>query len=107
MPEKSIAHIPISFPSLIQLGAKPAAGDAPKSWIQLAKTGKFVSNRYGKFEITPTDLAQMLHNFQHVTPKAPTELPVDYDHLSMEVKKPGDGVAAGWFKALELRNEGT
>ncbi len=81
--------------------------DGPRrSWIQLAKTGSFTSNRYGQFSITKSDLAQMLLNFQNVTPAAPTELPVDYDHLSIEPKKPGDGIAAGWMKQLQLRNDG-
>lgn len=95
-------RIVLANPSLL----KAPSAESPRSWIQLAKTGTFVSNRYGKFEITKTDLSQMLHNFVHVTPKSPTELPVDVDHLSMDPKKPGDGVAAGWMKRLELRDEG-
>lgn len=81
-------------------------GATPRSYIQLARTGSFVSKRYGNFSITREDLAQMLHNFTNVTPKAPTELPIDYDHLSMDPKKPGDGAAAGWMKKLELRDGG-
>ena len=42
----------------------------------------------------------MLHNFTEVTPKAPTELPIDYDHLSMDPQKPGDGIAAGPADAI-------
>jgi hypothetical protein len=41
-----------------------------------------------------------------VTPQAPTELPIDYDHLSMDPKQPGDGKAAGWLKRAELRADG-
>ncbi len=48
----------------------------------------------------------MLKNFNEVTPKAPTQLPIDYDHLSMDPKKPGDGIAAGWMEKLELRGDG-
>lgn len=48
----------------------------------------------------------MLKNFNDITPKAPTELPVDFDHLSMDPRKPGDGIAAGWMKQLELRDGG-
>lgn len=77
------------------------------SWMQVAKTGSFVSTRYGAFSITKDDLRTMLDNFTHVTPKPPTRLPVDYDHLSMQPEKPGDGIAAGWMSDLELRNEGT
>lgn len=95
----------LSWPSLIQLAAA-TAGSASRSWIQLARTGSFVSNRYGKFSITREDLTTMLSNFNDITPKAPTELPIDYDHLSMDPKKPGDGMAAGWMKKLELRGDG-
>jgi len=95
----------LSWPSLIQL-AEATAGSASRSWIQLARTGSFVSNRYGKFSITREDLTTMLSNFNDITPKAPTELPIDYDHLSMDPKKPGDGMAAGWMKKLELRGDG-
>ena len=98
----SLSRILLTNPSLLA----PVEGAPASSWIQICKTGEFTSNRYGKFGITKDDLKQMLHNFKHVTPKAPTELPVDYDHLSMDPKKPGDGVAAGWFKDLQLREDG-
>lgn len=81
-------------------------GAAAQSWIQVAKTGEFVSSRYGEFAITPANLSQMLRNFKTKMPQAPTKLPVDYDHLSMDPQKPGDGKAAGWFVDLELRNNG-
>ena len=92
----------LSYPTTLSL-----ADGAPSSWIQLARTGKFVSSRYGKFEISKDDLEQMLFNFKNITPKAPTELPVDFDHLSMDPKRPGDGAASGWMKELELREDGT
>jgi hypothetical protein len=105
MSVQPLSRVVLSFPSLVSFSAKPSGEIPTRSWIQLARTGSFVSNRYGKFAITKTDLRQMLHNFQHVTPQAPTELPIDVDHLSMDPKKPGDGVAAGWMKNLELRND--
>jgi len=77
-----------------------------KSWVQIARTGKFTSRRYGRFEISRGDLAQMLHNFNEVTPKSPTQIPIDYDHLSMSPQRPMDGRAAGWVEALELRDGG-
>jgi phage I-like protein len=49
----------------------------------------------------------MLSNFHTVMPQKPTRLPVDYDHLSMDPQKPGDGIAAGWFVDLELRDNGS
>lgn len=104
----TLNRVILSMPSeLVLLAAtKDDTGDAPRSWIQLAKTGAFHSTRYGQFSITRDDLAQMLHNFKNVTPAAPTELPIDYDHLSMDPKQPGDGKAAGWLKRVELRAEG-
>ena len=104
MPEP-LNRVILSFPSRIHL-TKEAGSDAPRSWNQLAVTGKFVSKKYGEFSITKDDLSMMLRNFEDVTPKAPTELPIDYDHLSMDPKKPGDGVAAGWLKKVELREDG-
>lgn len=97
----------LSLPSLVSLAApKAGAADVPRSWLQLAKTGTFHSSRYGKFSITRDDLAQMLHNFNEVTPQAPTQLPIDFDHLSMNPQKPGDGKAAGWLQRVELRADG-
>ena len=101
-----LKHVILSFPSLLNLADVKGDPAAKRSWVQLAKTGAFVSNRYGKFAITKDDLTQMYRNFNEVTPKAPTELPIDYDHLSMDPKKPGDGIAAGWLKGLELREDG-
>jgi phage I-like protein len=96
-------RVPITSPSVLTLTDPKAV----TSWIQVARTGTFHSSKYGKFSITTDDLRQMLHNFTHVTPIAPTQLPVDYDHLSMDPKKPGDGKAAGWFKSMELRTSDT
>lgn len=94
-----VRPVPLVWPSVLVL----AKTTAKTSWIQVAKTGTFFSARYGKFSITEDDLRQMLHNFTHVTPTPPTQIPVDYDHLSMEPKSPGDGKAAGWIRALDLR----
>jgi len=92
----------LSFPTLL---SALSSDEAPRSWIQLAKVGSWQSNRYGRFSITAQDLSEMKKNFDTVTPLG-RELPIDYDHLSMDPKKPGDGVAAGWMKKLELRDEG-
>jgi phage I-like protein len=101
----SLERVILNWPTALDL--KDDAGAVPRSWIQLAKTGSFVSKRYGKFSITREDLGQMLHNFTHVTPKAPTLLPVDWDHLSMDAARvPENGAAAGWMKKLELRDGG-
>ena len=112
----ALSHIVLSWPTPVPAffsGAGDAATAAPatsaspaKSWIQIARTGNFVSQRYGKFSIALGDLTQMLTNFRTITPKSPTRLPIDYDHLSMDPQKPGDGIAAGWISDLQLRAEG-
>ena len=98
----------LAFPSVLHPMLMSFATDTTpaSSWIQFARTGSFVSNRYGRFGITRADLSQMKWNFDNVTPAAPTELPIDLDHLSMDPKKPLDGMAVGWVKELELRAEG-
>lgn len=78
----------------------------PGDWFQLAKTGTFFSPVYGKISITPQDLANMFRNFKTKTPLAPTQLPIDYDHLSDEPAKPEDGKAAGWVQDLQIRDGG-
>jgi len=96
----------LSWPTLLSAPVAENGDAAHRSWIQIARTGSFTSNRYGEFSITREDLSQMLSNFRSITPKAPTELPVDFDHLSMAPARPGDGIAAGWMKQLELRANG-
>lgn len=105
-PKTGVDRIVLTWPTHLASPTIDGVGGAPTSWNQVAKTGSFVSTRYGKFSITKADLAKMLHNFVNVTPKPPTQLPVDYDHLSMDPKKPGDGMAAGWIQKLELREGG-
>lgn len=75
-------------------------------WFQLATSGTFYSPVYGKVTITPQDLATMLKNFKTITPLAPTQLPIDYDHLSDEPQLPGQARAAGWVEDLQLRDGG-
>ena len=63
----ALKNVILSNPTLLD----PVAvnGNGKRSWIQLAKCGSFVSNRYGEFSITKDDLTQMLRNFSEVTPK--------------------------------------
>lgn len=75
-------------------------------WFQVAKTGTFFSPIYGQITISASDLNTMLRNFKTKTPKAPTQLPIDYDHLSDNPAKPGDGAAAGWVDDLRLGDGG-
>jgi hypothetical protein len=103
-----LAHVILSQPSPLPTLMAPATEDAPTSWIQIARTGEFTSSRYGKFAITTADLRSMHANFTTGKfPEPPTRVPIDYDHLSMAPKQPGDGIAAGWIKNLELRQGNT
>ncbi len=105
--DRVILSYPTHLSEIPVVAAQPAAATTnPTSWIQIAKCGEFVSQRYGEFAITREDLSTMLHNFQNITPKAPTRLPIDVDHLSMSPEKPWDGVAAGWINDLALRDDG-
>lgn len=78
-------------------------------WFQLAKSGTFFSPVYGKVTISEQDLRTMHRNFKEITPVAPTELPIDYDHKSdaPELHAAGEAKAAGWVQDLELRENAT
>lgn len=107
----SLATVPanIAFLTPIDLGAIELSADTtPTSWIQVALTGEFWHPVHGDLDITPEYLAHMLSNFDRGEyPAPPYQLPVDYEHFSTKKdRKPGDGVAAGWFQAMELRNDG-
>ncbi len=95
----NLSHVILSLPSLV-LATTTDADGAPRSWIQLARTGSFQSSRYGLFDIKTDDLRMMAKNFR------PGTTPIDYDHLSNDPKRPGDGIAAGWLQRVELRDGG-
>lgn len=106
------APLVLAFPTAlpaIRLATKDDAAAAVSSWIQVAVAGDYDDSRYGKFSITPEMLAAMVLNFTSGKfPVPPTEICVDYDHLTTKASQvPGDGKAAGWFKALETRDDGT
>lgn len=76
--------------------AEPAISE-----IQILRTGTFHHLQYGKFIITDDTLETMVKNFSEVRPKAPTELVVDFEHLSSgEISETEQGKAAGWIKGL-------
>jgi hypothetical protein len=74
------------------------------SWVQAAKTGRFVSQRYGRFELTEARLAKACENVNKLVAK--NLIPVDYNHLSLHVERAQDAEAAGWIHQAELRAEG-
>lgn len=97
----------LSFPTLLSAYAvEPATDTTPaRSWIQVALETP-VKPR--KLEITKAKLRTMERNWREGKfPTPPTRICVDYDHLSLEPERPGDGKAAGWFVDLELRNDDT
>lgn len=63
-----------------------------RSWVTVTRTGSFTDPRYGRFEITPKMLTDMVRNFDAGV--VGTDIFIDVDH------KPGDGAAA---KVLALR----
>lgn len=77
-----------------------------RSWIRVVRTGHWEKSAYGELNITRNDIAQMYHNFKHVTPVAPHRVVVDYNHGTMAPRNPDEGIAAGWVAELEVRNEG-
>jgi hypothetical protein len=63
-----------------------------RSWVTITRTGSFTDPRYGRFEITPAMLAEMVRNFEAGV--VGTDIFLDVNH------KPGDGAAA---KVLSLK----
>lgn len=83
------------------------SGEGPATtWIQVLRVGKFWSPRYKDFSVTKATLARMVENYKTLTPKAPTELPLDYNHGTNRPDTIEQGKAAGWIKDLELRADG-
>jgi phage I-like protein/cation transport regulator ChaB len=66
--------------------------------VQVFRTGVFKHPVYGKFTITEQDLDSMVANFKENRPKPPTELVVDYEHMSATGAQVAP--AAGWVKDL-------
>jgi hypothetical protein len=95
----------VGFVSRLSAASLSQETGTPESWIQVAVAGEFSDpGRYGDFTITAADLTAMAENFTAGKfPEPPTEICVDYDHLTLKVKAPGDGKAAGWFRQLETR----
>ncbi len=75
---------------------KPEANGTATSQVQVFRTGTFRHPLYGKFTITDDDLASMEKNFKANRPKSPTEMVVDYEHMSIApaIIAP----AAGWVR---------
>jgi len=99
----------VGFVSRLSAAVLADVDGAVESWIQVAVAGEFSDpGRYGDFSITPDHLANMVAVFASGKfPVPPTELCIDYDHLTLsDEKAAGDGKAAGWIRALETRADG-
>src|ERR1041385_5577936 len=92
-------------PTTIVLGDDAGEGPAT-TWLQVLRTGQFWSPRYKDFSVTKKTLATMVENFKTITPKPPTELPLDFNHGTNRPDSIEQGKAAGWIKDLELRADG-
>lgn len=90
MTEKNFS---VYYPSEVKLSEKK---DVPPE-VQVLKVGKFKHPSYGEFEITPETLVRMKENFEKKVRRV--DIAFDYFHDS-------DKIAAGWPKALELREDG-
>ena len=76
-------------------------GETSTSEIQILRTGTFHHPFYGKFTITDDTLQHMVANYGTVRPKSPTQMVVDFEHLSTgDVVDPMQGRAAGWFVSV-------
>ena len=85
--------------SIILSDEKPS-----RSEIQVLRTGTFHHPQYGKFTITSETLTTMVQNFEDVRPKAPTEMVVDWEHMSV-AEPPVKAPAAGWVKSLRATDD--
>ena len=79
---------------------------APRSWIQVARIGKYKGHPQGDFEFTPDVFKTICENFKRTINR---EVPVDFEHATelpgSEGSIPSQGAPATGF-ILELRNGG-
>lgn len=68
------------------------------SRVQIAKTGRFMDARYGKFAITRAEFTKWTSNFALSMIEGRLGLPVDIDHGP---ERRGDTRAAGWLTSLD------
>jgi hypothetical protein len=64
--------------------------------IQIMRTGEFQHPEYGKFAITPQDLAEIKANFDAQVRGQDIPIDVDHDH---------EGGAVGWMKSLAVKDD--
>lgn len=108
MPTAEKPAVSIRLPGhAITLAADDTGTGPATRWMQVLRVGKFWSPKYKDFSITKSTLSTMVENFKNVTPRPPTEFPLDYNHGTNRPDTVEQGKAAGWIKDVELRAEDT
>jgi phage I-like protein len=81
-------------------------GKPPRSWIQIARVGRYEGHPQGAFEFTPAVFDKIIENFLATENR---EVPIDFEHATelpgSEGSIPSLGAPATGF-CLELRNAG-
>ncbi len=81
------------------------ADAAVPEWVMLARTGAWLGHPQAPEVIRPEDLAAACDYFHRHYAAHGADLVIDYHHAS--INAPADGApAAGWVRAMELRNGG-
>ena len=78
---------------------KEADSDSETSLIQVFKSGKFTSSRYGEFKLDGRLFREMISNFEE------NRVPIDFNHGSLD-KNSEAAKAAGWVQSLEMQGTG-
>lgn len=75
------------------------ADGSPPEWVELIPAGRFFGrDGRGPFELDPAAVAAAFV-------RAAVDLPIDYEHQTLDASaKAGPVPAAGWIKAIELRD---
>lgn len=84
--------------SVVRLRARLplVAGDAPRTWIDLAYTGSWKGHHAGEFEFTQEVFANIVKRFE----EQKNPIPVTYEHPEKHMGTPI--VAAGWIHDLKI-----
>lgn len=85
----------------VSLGAADAYQH--KSWIQVARLGKYTGHPAGAFEFTVETFARMVENFEQNNENG--MVPLDFEHASEAGYADGSSAATGWIVQLQNRGE--
>lgn len=102
MASASTLSAPDAPASPLPVAQAPAA--VPE-WVMLARTGAWLGHPTAREVVEPRHLASALGYFERHYAAHGTDLVIDYRHASMAAP-PAGAPAAGWVRAMELRNDG-